>query len=143
MLFHNCTYLGDDSTFVLNCFAPSSMPHDACESPTRACARSTKSDKLYRIDKAFMVLIVVESKASVHVFCVPHRSGGLSLTDGRLVFRSRTMIVPLSLVIPKTLRFETSFLIPQIEFNFIRCDRVLVRNKSVKRTTLEESVQFR
>jgi len=78
------------------------MPHDACESPTRACARSTKSDKLYRIDKAFMVLIVAESKASVHVFCVPHRSGGLSLTDGRLVFRSRTMIVPVSLVMPTT-----------------------------------------
>jgi len=90
-----------------------------------------------------MVLIVAESQASVHVFCVPHRTGGLSLTDGGLVFRSRTMIVPVSLVIPKTLRFETSFLIPQIEFDFIRCDRMLVRNKTVKRTTLEEIVQFR
>jgi hypothetical protein len=53
------------------------------------------------------------------------------------------MIVPVSLVIPKTLRFETSFLIPQIVFDFIRYDRMLVRNKSVKRTTLEEIVQFR
>ena len=55
---------------------------------------------------------------------------------------SRTMIVPVSLVMPTTLRFETSFLIPQIEFDFIRCDRMLVGNKSVKRTTLEEIVQF-
>ena len=55
---------------------------------------------------------------------------------------SRTTIVPVSLVMPTTLRFETSFLIPQIEFDFIRCDRMLVGNKSVKRTTLEEIVQF-
>lgn len=90
-----------------------------------------------------MNLIVAEPQASVQTFYVPHRSGELSLTDGALVFRSRTMIVPVSLVIPTTLRFETSFLIPQIEFDFIRCDRMLVRNKSVKRTTLEEIVQFR
>jgi hypothetical protein len=55
---------------------------------------------------------------------------------------SRTTIVPVSLVMPTTLRFETSFLIPQIVFDFIRCDRMLVGNKSVKRTTLEEIVQF-
>jgi len=120
-----------------------SMALDTYESPAQACARSAQSDNLHGIDEASMNLIVAEPQASVQTFYVPHRSGELSLTDGALVFRSRTMIVPVSLVIPTTLRFETSFLIPQIEFDFIRCDRMLVRNKSVKRTTLEEIVQFR
>ncbi len=64
------------------------MPLDACESAAQACGRSVESDELYRIDKASMILIVAEPKASVQAFWVPHRSGGLSLTDGGLVFRS-------------------------------------------------------
>jgi hypothetical protein len=65
-----------------------SMPLDACESPARACSRSVECDELYRIDKASMVLIVAEPQVSVQGFYVPQRSGGLSLTDGGLVFRS-------------------------------------------------------
>jgi hypothetical protein len=65
-----------------------SIPVDACESPARACARSAQRDELYRIDKASMVLIVAEPQVSVQGFYVPQRSGGLSLTDGGLVFRS-------------------------------------------------------
>jgi hypothetical protein len=64
-----------------------SMPLDACESPAQACSRSVECDELYRINKASMVLIVAEPQATVQAFCVPHRSGGLSLTDGALVFR--------------------------------------------------------
>jgi hypothetical protein len=64
-----------------------SMPLDACESPAQACSRSVECDELYRINKASMVLIVAEPQATVQAFCVPHRSGGLSLTDGGLVFR--------------------------------------------------------
>jgi len=69
-----------------------SMPLDACESPARSCARSAERDELYRIDKASMVLIVAEPQATVQAFYVPHRSGGLSLTDGALVFRSSDWI---------------------------------------------------
>ena len=65
-----------------------SMPLDACESLARACTRSVECDELYRIDKASMVLIVAEPQVSVQGFYVPQRSGGLSLTDGALVFRS-------------------------------------------------------
>jgi hypothetical protein len=64
-----------------------SMPLDACESPAQACTRSAESDELFRIDKASMVGIVAEPQATVQAFYVPHRSGGLSLTDGGLVFR--------------------------------------------------------
>ncbi len=62
-----------------------SMPLDACESPAQACARSVECDELYRSDKASMILIVAESQATVQAFYVPHRSGGLSLTDGALM----------------------------------------------------------
>jgi len=64
-----------------------SMPLDAYESPAQACSRSVECDELYRIDKASMFLIVAEPQATVQAFYVPHRSGGLSLTDGGLVFR--------------------------------------------------------
>ena len=65
-----------------------SMPLDTYESPAQACARSVECDELYRIDKASMFLIVAEPQATLQAFYVSHRSGGLSLTAGALVFRS-------------------------------------------------------
>ena len=65
-----------------------STPLDACESPAQASTRSVECDELYRIDKASMVVIVAEPQATLQAFYVSHRSGGLSLTVGALVFRS-------------------------------------------------------